>query len=170
MWVCRFRKIVCKSHNFCVHKSPQSYNHKHWYALHFKYHQFYVKFYNLLLMLKLFCVPNNLYPAIAVTRCKHTFWPHPQYKPKSVRFRQNNINKQTVTDKRNGMTKCPKSTLSARLVARSFFLHLSAGVFHTYIKTRCCCIVGQCIPCLCHFSSIFGWFSSLEIFSCFGPN
>lgn len=93
------------------------------------------------------------------TRCKHTrthtFWPHPQYKPKSVRFRQNNINKHTVTDKWNGMTKCPKSTLSARLVARSFFLHLSAGVFHTYIKTRCCCIVGQCIPCLLPFLIYF---------------
>lgn len=70
-------------------------------------------------MLKLFCVPNNLYTAIAVL-CNalhtHTRWPHPQYKPKSVRFRQNNINKQTVTDKTNEMTKCPESTLSARLV------------------------------------------------------
>lgn len=54
------------------------------------------------------------------------------------------------------MTKCPKSTLSARLVARSFFLPFVGWCFsHIYKNTRCCCIVGQCIPCLLPFLIYF---------------
>lgn len=77
----------------------------------------------------------------------------------------------------------PKIHVIRSLGRTLFFLHLSAGVFHTYIKTRCCCIVGQCIPCLLPFliyfrlvqfagnifvfrSKLIGWSTNTLIFFC----
>lgn len=78
----------------------------------------------------------------------------------------------------------PKIHVIRSLGRSLFFLHLSAGVFHTYIKTRCCCIVGQCIPCLLPFliyfrlvqftgnifvfrSKLIGWSTNTREFSFF---